>query len=63
MTSLLMILFAVVVIHLFFTTLAARKRVQAEHTASHRAKELEGYLHVAVAQRHVFSPGRKRMPS
>jgi spore maturation protein CgeB len=37
---------------------AARKRVLAEHTAAHRAGELESHLRAAIAGRQGRPPGR-----
>ncbi|MFC7478372.1 glycosyltransferase [Dankookia sp. GCM10030260] len=40
---------------------AARQRVLMEHTASHRATELEGYLRETITRRRASSPARERV--
>jgi spore maturation protein CgeB len=42
---------------------AARQHVLMEHTAGHRATELEGYLRGAIARRRATSPVRERISS
>lgn len=42
---------------------AARQRVLTEHTAGHRAAELEGYLREASARRRAKAATRERVPS